>query len=48
MRASINHLLDATVIDIVFAILLALREIMFAVNAEDRLFAQLPSIFISI
>ena len=44
MRASINQLRDATVIDSVFAILLALHEIMFAVNAKDRLFAQLLSI----
>ena len=48
MRASINQLLDATVIDLVFAILLAIREITFAVNAEDRLFAQLLSICTSI
>ena len=43
MCASINQLLDATVIELVFAVLLALREIMFDVNAQDRLFAQLLS-----
>ena len=48
MRASINQLLDATVIDLVFGSPLAQREIMFAMNIEDRLFAQLLSICISI